>query len=83
MIVVVKETGYIYNKRVREGQKLKLKDPKHFSAKWMMKIEDVPVVDDMDEVLDVKPNRKGKMKKTPANVFGSLVKADEEDEEVI
>ena len=32
--------GYIYNQRIREGQLIELQDPKHFSDKWMEKVDD-------------------------------------------
>lgn len=79
MLVEATQLGYIYNVRVRPGQRFKLKDPKHFSEKWMSKVEPKKV-DDQD--VSDQPTKRGKVKKTPAEVFGSLVST-QEDEDVI
>lgn len=69
MLVKAKEMGYIYHVRVRPGQRFKLKDPKHFSEKWMEKVEPKKV----EEEETVPLTKRGKTKKTPAEAFGSLV----------
>lgn len=32
--------GFAYDRRVYDGDEFELKDPKHFSSKWMEKLED-------------------------------------------
>jgi len=80
MLVEAKEMGYIYHIRVRPGQRFHLKDPKHFSEKWMKKIESKKVV---DQEIEEQPTKKGKVKKTPAEAFGTLVNTNFNDEDVI
>lgn len=75
MLVEATQLGYIYNIRVRPGQRFHLKDPKHFSDKWMIKV-DSKKKETIEE--DVIVSKKGKTKKTPAEVFGALVNTDEE-----
>jgi len=40
MEVVATQMGYIYNRRMKEGQHFELKNEKQFSNKWMKKVEE-------------------------------------------
>ena len=40
MEVVATQMGYIYNRRMKEGQHFELKNEKQFSSKWMKKVEE-------------------------------------------
>jgi len=45
MKVRATQLGYYGNIRIREGQAFRLKDPKHFSEKWMVKLDKNAKVD--------------------------------------
>jgi len=79
MRVVAKEMIYIYNMRIREGQKFTLKDPKHFSKRSMEKAENVKA--EPEEDVSAK-GKKGKVKKHAAEVFAAPDE-DQDAEEVI
>lgn len=47
MKVKAKRLGYYANIRIKEGQKFRLKDSKHFSGEWMEKLSKNVKVDEV------------------------------------